>query len=317
MIEIWRQLQEILQENNAKAIANLNPPASQEDLASFESKYNCKLPQDMKEFYLLCNGTNRMSFYSGTDICQLLSIEQISEHIELREQMRKSRLGSSYRRLPLTKIPYLYYPTGAYNDLELDTGESYFTKHDETDLQPRLLSLRHFLTIMLQRLQSGQYYLEENGFIYEQSNDVIFEKIRSKFVERNTSSVEVLQPGARMFKDIYPFQEQMSDYFPDFDYHIALPLEFRDLYRCANGQCVDYPLFRYQKQDFYFYSLAEIANLLGEYKKEYEMLGVPMLAYEQGFVWLDRSTAELRFADGTLLSAGVKDFFCSSELLYR
>ncbi|MDO6435708.1 SMI1/KNR4 family protein [Flavitalea sp. BT771] len=54
----------------------LYPPASEQTLLNFEQKLNCPLPDDIKTFYLFCNG-----FESAEDLFRIIPLEEITDRL--------------------------------------------------------------------------------------------------------------------------------------------------------------------------------------------------------------------------------------------
>lgn len=54
----------------------LYPPASNEDLLIFERKLGCPMPEDLKTFYLFCNG-----FESAEDLFRIIPLSEIADDL--------------------------------------------------------------------------------------------------------------------------------------------------------------------------------------------------------------------------------------------
>jgi hypothetical protein len=65
----------------------INPPVSVEELALFEQKYGVVLPVDLKDYFLLFNGTGQGNFgESGYAFFSLEELEPICETSDLNEE---------------------------------------------------------------------------------------------------------------------------------------------------------------------------------------------------------------------------------------
>jgi len=65
----------------------INPPVSKEDLIQFERKYGVALPADLKEYFLLFNGTSQGNFGdSGYAFFSLEELEPICETSDLNDE---------------------------------------------------------------------------------------------------------------------------------------------------------------------------------------------------------------------------------------
>lgn len=65
----------------------INPPVSVEELALFEQKYGVVLPDDLKDYFLLFNGTGQGNFgESGYAFFSLEELEPICETSDLNEE---------------------------------------------------------------------------------------------------------------------------------------------------------------------------------------------------------------------------------------
>jgi hypothetical protein len=54
----------------------LYPPASEQELINFEQQLKCPLPDDIKTFYLFCNG-----FESADDLFRIIPLEEIADRL--------------------------------------------------------------------------------------------------------------------------------------------------------------------------------------------------------------------------------------------
>ena len=61
----------------------LYPPASEQDLISFENQIKCPLPDDFKAMYLFCNG-----FESAEDLFRIIPLDEIGERLSEYEPNR-------------------------------------------------------------------------------------------------------------------------------------------------------------------------------------------------------------------------------------
>jgi hypothetical protein len=65
-----------LSNNHSSYEITLYSPASRQDLINFEHQLHCPLPDDIKAFYLFCNG-----FESAEDLFRIIPLDEICEQL--------------------------------------------------------------------------------------------------------------------------------------------------------------------------------------------------------------------------------------------
>jgi cell wall assembly regulator SMI1 len=153
MNEHLERIENWLQANAPDLVGLLNPPATRDDLAAFESRHDVLLPPEVVQLYLIHNGESEESdgLFGGW---KLLSLEKIRQEIEL---------AGHEGRVPL-------FLSGG--------GDSYYVKSfDRTNPDHKLYEYWHeqpddetviadslllFLSDFGDKLDSGQYVVDPN-----------------------------------------------------------------------------------------------------------------------------------------------------------
>lgn len=172
MQDLWNRLTQWLQVNAPQLLGELNPGASDAELANLSATIGAELPVDFLAFYCIHNGQRRdaATLFAGEE---LLSVARMLEewnvwhgllvggdfagsHSEPAAGVRADWWNA--RWLPLT-----YDGSGNHYCLDLDPaeggtyGQVIRMWHDDTERPLAARSLREWLTRYVERLEAGDY----------------------------------------------------------------------------------------------------------------------------------------------------------------
>ncbi len=174
----WRRIEAWLAHNSPQVLAALRPPAAQEQIAHLESATGLKLSQDVRQSFLIHDGSSDFGLISGNE---LLSLQHAAGEWEFWVDFVESGQADGWATEPDAGVregwfrrgwlPLTYDGAGDHACLDLDPGEGGQPGqiiefwHDADDRKIVAPSFGAWLCQFADELERGAYNVNSNGWL--------------------------------------------------------------------------------------------------------------------------------------------------------
>jgi len=289
----WEVIENWLRAHNPSKLDRLNPPAAPELIESLEAHLATELPQDLKAFLNIRNGTKSVLLFDGKDAVRVLPVEEIQRHYDFRNE-NSDQLKEAFARRRIefdeTAIPVLGYPNGDLSCLERSSGRLKFQSHNGGKGRS-FAGFAYFLGHLARNLESGRYYLNKKGLIKSRRLKDLWMEI-SKF-PHFPQFKELIRPSCgygklyRYFMDFYG-PERAKSRLRKFENGRSL-LQWFSMH---NGQIGNFLLFFNDIENFKLLSLEESLHLLND-ADQTDQYRFPVLQNGSTVIWFSTRAGKL------------------------